>query len=178
MRRYIVIAGGKFMDLAGDWRSEYPDARQFKNLQAARRAVDNHKPPLAEFAIYEVEEYKRGGIVTVATAEETDEALGVLRAMRVYVEQVGGRDHSAPVSYQGSLVHGFVLVVLTHQKGVTCAFNIDTNDLIEAITSLAFSLGRRSGFSLAAALLESAAQICRERASAPLPARSSPNVQS
>jgi hypothetical protein len=57
---YIVQRpDGMFLTFGGDWSGEYPDAKIFLSLQAARRAVDGLK--LCEsVGIYETDDYAIG----------------------------------------------------------------------------------------------------------------------
>lgn len=58
--RYLVLIHGQFLTPGGRLSGEYPEARIFTHLQAARRTVDCLKPPVAHFEIHEVEAYIQG----------------------------------------------------------------------------------------------------------------------
>jgi hypothetical protein len=64
MREYIVQSPtGMFLTGTGGWSAEYPNAKLFASLQAARRAVDNLTPAQSHrnpIGIYTTEDYAMG----------------------------------------------------------------------------------------------------------------------
>ena len=60
-KQYIVQHhDGRFLAQGANWSAEYPNARIFPNLQAARRAVDSLKGPIAPLQIYSTDDYAEG----------------------------------------------------------------------------------------------------------------------
>lgn len=65
---FIIVAPTQdksFLRADGEWSAEYPDARLFPNLQAARRKRDTLLVPTA---IYSTQQYQQGSGPTVEVA--------------------------------------------------------------------------------------------------------------
>ena len=55
----VQAADGTFLSIGGQWRGEYPDAKLFPTLQAAKRALDFSKP-YKPAGIYQEDDYANG----------------------------------------------------------------------------------------------------------------------